>query len=70
MSPPPEDTRTDDLSLSLSPLTLSRQAGRLLANLIVAGGSVLLKAATQAYQKALISECPLHTHADEQKSQS
>jgi hypothetical protein len=32
------------------------QAGRLLANLIVAGGGILIRAAAQAYRQAIISE--------------
>jgi hypothetical protein len=32
------------------------QAGRLLANLIVAGGGILLRAAAQAYRQAIVSE--------------
>ena len=34
-------------------------ASRILANLIVSGGQVLLRAAAAAYQKALVSACPL-----------
>ena len=34
------------------------QAAKLLANLLVAGGTVLFRAATQAYKQAIISESP------------
>ena len=34
------------------------QAARIIANLIIAGGGVLLRAAAQAYRQALISELP------------
>jgi hypothetical protein len=33
------------------------QAAKILANLLVAGGTVLFRAATTAYKQAIISEC-------------
>jgi hypothetical protein len=36
----------------------AEMASRILANLIVSGGQVLLRAAAAAYQKALVSACP------------
>lgn len=37
---------------------LITQAGRLLANLIVAGGGILIRAAAQAYKQAIVSKFP------------
>lgn len=34
------------------------QAARIIANLLVAGGGVLFRAAAQAYRQAVVSECP------------
>ena len=38
-------------------LLLVRQAGRLLANLLVMGGTVVGRAVVQAYRQAIVSEC-------------
>jgi hypothetical protein len=39
-------------------------ASRIIANLIVAGGGVLLKAASQAYRQALSSESAKKSHTE------
>ena len=39
-----------------SPFFCAMQAGRLIANLIVAGGGILIRAAAQAYRQALVSK--------------
>ncbi len=36
------------------------QAARIIANLLVAGGGVLFRAAAQAYRQAIVSACPQH----------
>jgi hypothetical protein len=45
------------LLLTKSLSTLSLQAAKILANLIIAGGTVLFRAASQAYRQAIISKC-------------
>ena len=47
-------------------------ASRILANLIVSGGQVLLRAAAAAYQKALVSACPpfVSRHATTARAES
>lgn len=48
-----------ELPWGRSLLCVALQAGRLLANLIVAGGGVLLRAAAQAYRQAIVSKLPV-----------
>jgi hypothetical protein len=50
---PPFLASDDDLFI------ISRQAARILANLVVAGGAVVGRAMLQAYRRAIVSECSL-----------
>ena len=43
---------------------LGSQAGRLIANLIIAGGGILVRAAAQAYRQALVSELSQQPHVN------